>query len=116
MGKAAFKPVRIGVVGLGNFGRLHALTLAGLAEAELVALVARRQASVDALSAELYAASGRHVPGWTNLEQAIREAAPVAAPEAAPEAWVIASSTCRWRGNCWPPGIPCWWKSRWRVA
>ena len=30
--------IRMGVVGLGNFGRLHALTLAGLAEAELVAL------------------------------------------------------------------------------
>ncbi|NLG49541.1 MAG: Gfo/Idh/MocA family oxidoreductase [Chloroflexi bacterium] len=89
MGKAAFKPVRVGVVGLGNFGRLHALTLAGLAEAELVALVARRQASVDALSAELQAVSGHRVPGWTDLEQAIQEAA----PEAAPEAWVVAAST-----------------------
>jgi len=85
MVKAAFKPVRIGVVGLGNFGRLHALTLAGLAEAELVALVARRQASVDALAAELYSASGHHVPGFTDLEQAMKGAAP--------EAWVIASST-----------------------
>ena len=37
-----FPPVKIGVVGLGRFGRLHALTLAGLAEAELVGLVARR--------------------------------------------------------------------------
>lgn len=89
MGKAAFKPVRIGVVGLGNFGRLHALTLAGLAEAELVALVARRQASVDALATELCAASGHHVSGFTDLEQAMTEAA----PGAAPEAWVIASST-----------------------
>lgn len=89
MGKAAFKPVRIGVVGLGNFGRLHALTLAGLAEAELVALVARRQASIDALSAELQAVSGRHVPGFTDLEKAIH----AAAPEAAPEAWVVATST-----------------------
>ena len=31
-------PVRMGVVGVGRFGRLHALTLAGLAEARLVAL------------------------------------------------------------------------------
>ena len=46
-------PVKVGVVGLGRFGRLHALTLARLAEAELVALVARRQASLDALAAEL---------------------------------------------------------------
>ena len=29
-----FDPVKIGVVGLGDFGRLHASTLAGLAEAE----------------------------------------------------------------------------------
>ena len=34
------QPVRIGVVGLGRFGRLHALTLSGLAEAELVGVVA----------------------------------------------------------------------------
>ena len=37
----AFSPVRIGVIGLGRFGRLHALTLAGLAEAELVGAVGR---------------------------------------------------------------------------
>ncbi|MFT7644256.1 MAG: putative dehydrogenase, partial [Pirellulaceae bacterium] len=35
------QPVKVGVVGLGRFGRLHALTLANLAEAELVAVVAR---------------------------------------------------------------------------
>ena len=45
-------PVKIGVVGLGRFGRLHALTLARVAEAELVGLVARRQNSLDRLSAE----------------------------------------------------------------
>jgi predicted dehydrogenase len=74
------EPVKIGVIGLGRFGRLHALTLAGLAEAELVGLVARRQASVDALAAELPG-----VPGWTNLEQALRESTA--------EAWVVACST-----------------------
>ena len=54
--------------------------MARLAEAELVALVARRQASLDALAAELPG-----VPGWTDLEQAIRES------EA--EAWVVACTT-----------------------
>src|SRR5262245_53784760 len=52
-----FEPVKVGVIGLGRFGRLHSLTLAGLAEAELVGVVARRQASLDALNREL-----PHVP------------------------------------------------------
>ena len=73
-------PVRIGVVGLGRFGRLHALTLARLAEADLVAVVARRQASLDGLAAEL-----PDTPGWTSLEQAI--------DESGAEAWVVACST-----------------------
>jgi predicted dehydrogenase len=75
-----FVPVRIGVVGLGRFGRLHALTLARLAEADLVALVARRQASLDGLVAEFPG-----IPGWTSLEQAIEESGA--------EAWVVACST-----------------------
>jgi len=73
-------PVEIGVVGLGRFGRLHSLTIAGLAEAELVALVARRQASLDALAGELPG-----VRGWTDLEQAIRESSA--------EAWIVACTT-----------------------
>jgi predicted dehydrogenase len=80
MSKSPFAPVKIGVVGLGRFGRLHALTLARLAEAELVAVVARRQESVDQLLPELPG-----VRGWTNLEQALIES------EA--EAWVVACST-----------------------
>jgi hypothetical protein len=48
-----FEPVKIGVIGLGRFGRLHALTLSSLAEAELVAVVARRQESLDKFSAEI---------------------------------------------------------------
>lgn len=72
--------VKIGVVGLGRFGRLHALTLAGLSEAELVGLVSRREASLDAASAELPG-----VPGWTNLAMAIEESPA--------EAWVVACST-----------------------
>lgn len=78
--KAIFQPVKIGVIGLGRFGRLHSLTVAGLAEAELVALVARRQASLDALAKELPG-----VPGWTNLEQAIADSGA--------EAWIVACST-----------------------
>ena len=80
MTQSTSQPVKVGVVGLGRFGRLHALTLAGLAEAELVALVARRQQSLDALSAEL-----QGVPGWTNLEQAIEQSGA--------QAWVVACTT-----------------------
>lgn len=75
-----FEPVRIGVIGLGRFGRLHALTLARLAEAELVGLVARRQESLSALASELPG-----VPGWTDLALAIRESSA--------EAWVVACTT-----------------------
>jgi len=73
-------PVRIGVVGLGRFGRLHARTLAGLAEAKLVALVDADPAACAALAAEL--------PGiacWSALEPALHESGA--------EAWVIATQT-----------------------
>lgn len=75
-----FEPVKVGVIGLGRFGRLHSLTANGLAEAELVALVARRQESLDALTAELPG-----VPGWTDLDQAI--------DESGAEAWIVACTT-----------------------
>lgn len=78
--KTTFEPVKIGVIGLGRFGRLHSLTVARLAEAELVAVVARRQASLDAMANELPG-----VPAWTNLEQAIAESGA--------EAWIVACST-----------------------
>ena len=77
MNQDSFAPVKVGVVGLGRFGRLHSLTLAGLAEAELVALVARRQQSLDAISQELPG-----VRGWTSLARAISESDA--------EAWVVA--------------------------
>ncbi len=80
MTQKTFAPVRIGVIGLGRFGRLHSLTLAELAEAELVALVARRRESLDALAQELPG-----VRGWTSLTQAIEESDA--------EAWVVACST-----------------------
>ena len=75
-----FAPVKIGVVGLGRFGRLHALTLAGLAEAKLAGVVARRRATLDNIHLEL-----PDVPGWLDLNRAIAES------EA--EAWVVACST-----------------------
>ena len=59
MNNSAFEPVRIGVVGLGQFGRQHACTLAGIAEANLVALVARRETSLDAIRDQL-----PNVTGW----------------------------------------------------
>jgi predicted dehydrogenase len=80
MSRFAVTPVRIGVVGLGNFGRQHALTLAGIAEAELVAVVARRQASIDAVRDQL-----PDVPGCLDLDRAI--------VESGAEAWVVASTT-----------------------
>ncbi len=76
----SLQPVKFGVIGLGRFGRLHSLTLAGLAEAELVGVVARRQASLDNLRREL-----PDVRGWLDLDQAIAESGA--------EAWVVACST-----------------------
>jgi predicted dehydrogenase len=73
-------PVKVGVIGLGRFGRLHALTAAGLAEAELVAVVARRQSSLDDFAREL-----PNVRGFTNLDDAVRESAA--------DAWIVACST-----------------------
>ena len=74
------EPVSVAVVGLGRFGRLHSLTLAGLAEAELVGVVARRNDSLLAVADELPG-----VPGWTNLEQAIEQCTA--------EAWIVACTT-----------------------
>jgi predicted dehydrogenase len=72
--------IRMGVVGLGNFGRLHALTLAGLAETELVALVDSRETALADLRQQL-----PEVPAWTSL--------PAALAEAEADAWVIATRT-----------------------
>ncbi|MBT3376510.1 MAG: Gfo/Idh/MocA family oxidoreductase [Lentisphaerae bacterium] len=72
--------MRVGVIGLGSFGTLHATTLLGLAEAELVAVVARREASL----AE-FAPLAPDVPGWLDLGEAIAESDA--------EAWIVATST-----------------------
>ena len=74
------RPVRVGVVGWGRFGRLHALTLNRLAEAALVAIVARREESLAAAREEL-----PDVPGWTDLQQAIEASGA--------DAWIVACST-----------------------
>jgi predicted dehydrogenase len=76
----AFTPVRIGVVGLGRFGLLHAHTLAGLVEAELAGVVARRQQSLDHFQARLPG-----VPGWLDLHRGIAESNA--------EAWIVACTT-----------------------
>ena len=68
MSPMRFDPVRIGVIGMGAFGRLHAQTLAGLAESELVALVARRQVSLDECGDLLPG-----VPGWLDLDRVMLE-------------------------------------------
>ena len=73
-------PVRIGVVGLGRFGKLHSLTLAGLAEAELAGVVARREESLQEFDSLLPG-----VPGWTDLDRAI--------VESDAEAWIVACTT-----------------------
>ena len=78
-------PVRIGVVGLGDFGLRHAKTLMGLGEAELVALVTRSQETLESAQLQL-----PDIRGWTNLETAIKESTALA------QAWesvVIASKT-----------------------
>jgi predicted dehydrogenase len=72
----SFQPVKLGVVGVGGFGLLHAKTLMGLAETQLVAVVDRRPDRLALVSP---------TPGWTDLNAALTES------EA--EAWVVASST-----------------------
>jgi predicted dehydrogenase len=72
--------IRIGVVGLGNFGQLHARTLLGMAETELVALV-------DS-SAERRAPFEQNYPAmrcFSDLNSALEQV------EA--DAWVIATNT-----------------------
>lgn len=72
--------IRVGVVGVGNFGRLHALTLAGLAEAKLVALVDNQESRLAEINREL-----PDVPTWTDLSEALQQAKA--------DAWIIATRT-----------------------
>lgn len=78
--KAMIEPVRVGVVGLGEFGRLHAATLAGLCEAELVALV-------EPDESRRRDAAQKHggVAVFAEVSEALAHSSA--------EAWVVASST-----------------------
>lgn len=80
MNRKVVKPLRIGVCGVGQFGRLHAGTLAGLAEAELVAMVDHNPAAIQNLTGDLGT-----IPQWTQLDEAVTRSGA--------EAWVIASGT-----------------------
>lgn len=77
---ATFDPVRIGVVGLGGFGRHHAATIVTLVESSLVALV-----DVDEQRLEEAAGYFPGVAQWNNVSTALAEAGA--------DAWVVASST-----------------------
>ncbi|RIK86387.1 MAG: gfo/Idh/MocA family oxidoreductase [Planctomycetota bacterium] len=72
--------MRICVAGLGNFGRLHALTVSRLAEARLAGIVEPRQ---DALAAARACFPG--VPAWTSVDAALAECDA--------EAWIVATTT-----------------------
>jgi len=75
-----FAPLRLGIVGLGNFGRLHARTAARLAETQVVALVDPHDTALAGLDPELERAAR-----WTDLGCALEESDA--------EAWIVASST-----------------------
>lgn len=80
MSWAGHRPVSAGVAGVGDFGLLHARTLAGLAEAELAGVVDTRPERLAEL-ARLLPDTRR----WDSLDRALAESDA--------EAWVIASST-----------------------
>ena len=73
-------PIRIGVVGTGRFGSLHAQTLLSLAESELVALVDSSEKALTQLPEAL-----SEIPKYQDLEQALKESRA--------EAWVVSTST-----------------------
>jgi predicted dehydrogenase len=79
-GRTGLEPVRLGIVGLGEFGRVHALTGAAVTEARLAALVDSNGKRLEAVSAELPS-----VPCWTDLDRALAESDA--------EAWIVAAST-----------------------
>src|SRR5687768_4637216 len=72
-------PVRLGVAGLGSFGRLHAATILGISDAQLAAAVDPRPEAFEWVRQH-----DAHVPCFTSLEQALAEVDA--------EAWVVASS------------------------
>ena len=74
------RTTRVGVVGCGKFGRRHALTIRGLAETELAALVETDPQRCRELEAEFPG-----VPIHSDLAEALKDARA--------EAWVVATST-----------------------
>lgn len=70
----------VGIVGLGTFGWQHATTIAGLAEAKLVAVVDQDTQRVHQAEREWPMARG-----WSDLESAV--------VQSDAEAWIVASST-----------------------
>ena len=76
----AYDPIRLGVVGVGFWGRRHALTVQGISEAELVALVEPGVDRRAALQAEFPG-----VPLFSELAEALSSSDA--------EAWIVASST-----------------------
>jgi predicted dehydrogenase len=75
-----FEPVKIAVAGIGNFGRFHAATLMGLAEAELVGGV-----GPDADSRAAFQELAPAVPVWADIDTALKECDA--------EAWIVATTT-----------------------
>lgn len=72
--------IKCGVIGMGRFGNLHARTLAALDGVELVAIVARRQASLDEAYVDLPT-----VKGYLDLDLAISDSNA--------DAWIVACTT-----------------------
>jgi len=75
-----FSPVKLGVVGLGKFGCLHAATIGSLVESQLVAVVDQ--------DAQRLSQTANQFPGtaqWNDIKKALTESDA--------EAWIVASST-----------------------
>lgn len=77
---SSFEPVRVVVVGVGNFGRLHARTLEGLAEAELAGVVDTNPRAVESLRRDF-----AKLRSWRNIEEALEESNA--------EAFIVATQT-----------------------
>ena len=73
-------PVRIGVLGAGYFGTLHALTVNSLSEAQLCAVVDSSATALAKLPTSL-----AQIPHYSDLKTAIHNTDV--------EAWIVASST-----------------------
>ena len=77
-------PVRIGVLGAGYFGTLHALTVNSLSEAQLCAIVESSPYALSQLPASLH-----EIPQFSDLISAL--------DSTSVDAWIVASSTASHR-------------------